>query len=110
MEKKYFGVMVDCSRNAVLHIEGVKRLIDYLQKIGYNMLMLYTEDTYEVDGQPLFGYLRGRYSKKELKEIVAYGEAHDVELVPCIQTLAHLNQLFKWDAYKDCLLYTSRCV
>lgn len=101
MEKKYFGVMVDCSRNAVLHIEGVKRLIDYLQKIGYNMLMLYTEDTYEVDGQPLFGYLRGRYSKKELKEIVAYGEAHDVELVPCIQTLAHLNQLFKWDAYKD---------
>ena len=101
MEKNYFGVMVDCSRNAVLHMDGVKRLIDYLEKMGYNMLMLYTEDTYEVDGQPLFGYLRGRYSKDELKEIVAYGEEHGIELVPCIQTLAHLNQIFKWDVYKE---------
>ena len=31
--------------------------------------MLYTEDTYEVDGQPYFGYMRGRYSKEEMKEI-----------------------------------------
>ncbi len=104
-KKKHLGVMADCSRNAVLRVSGVKRLIDALEKMGYNMLMLYTEDTYEVEHQPLFGYLRGRYTKEELKELVAYGEAHGVELIPCVQTLAHLNQIFRWKEYRainDC--------
>ena len=99
--KKYLGVMVDCSRNAVLTVSAAKRLIDALHKMGYNMLMLYTEDTYEVDNQPKFGYLRGRYTKEELKEIVAYGEQNGVELIPCIQTLAHLNQIFRYPEYKE---------
>lgn len=99
--KKYLGVMVDCSRNAVLNVKAVKRLIDILAKMGYNMLMLYTEDTYEVDNQPMFGYLRGRYTKKEIKEIVNYGEEKGIELIPCIQTLAHLNQIFRWKEYKE---------
>ncbi len=105
MNKKYLGVMVDCSRNAVLSVSGVKRLIDCLEKMGYNMLMLYTEDTYEVDNQPKFGYLRGRYTKDEMKNIVAYGEAHGIEMIPCIQTLAHLNQIFRYPEYqaiRDC--------
>ena len=93
--------MADCSRNAVLTVSAAKRLIDVLHKMGYNMLMLYTEDTYEVDNQPKFGYLRGRYTKEELKEIVAYGEQNGVELIPCIQTLAHLDQIFRWAEYKE---------
>ena len=35
--------------------------------MGQNRCMLYTEDTYEVDGYKYFGYLRGKYSKEELK-------------------------------------------
>ncbi len=100
MGKKYLGAMVDCSRNAVLTVDAVKRFIDLMAKMGYNMLMLYTEDTYEVDNQPMFGYLRGRYTKDELKEIVSYGEEKGIELIPCIQTLAHLNQIFRWKDYK----------
>ena len=105
MDKKRLGVMVDCSRNAVMTVDTLKKFIDSLSKMGYNMLMLYTEDTYEVDNQPWFGYLRGRYSKDELKEIVAYGEEKGIELIPCIQTLAHLNQLLRWykyDEVRDC--------
>ena len=101
MEKMHLGIMADCSRNAVLSVDGVKRLIDCLQKMGYNTLMLYTEDTYEVNDQPLFGYLRGKYTKTELKELVKYGKEHGVELIPCIQTLAHLNQMFRWSEYQD---------
>ncbi len=101
MDKKYLGIMVDCSRNAVYSVSAVKRLITVLHKMGYNMLMLYTEDTYEVDNQPKFGYLRGRYTKAEIKEIVAFGEENDVEIIPCIQTLAHLNQIFRWPEYKE---------
>lgn len=95
------GVMVDCSRNSVLLPETIKRLIDYLSIMGYKTLQLYTEDTYEVDNEPYFGYLRGRYSKDELKDLDAYALKHGIELIPCIQTLAHLNQIFRWTPYKN---------
>ena len=91
--------MLDCSRNAVLNLETVKKFIDTLAKMNYKGLMLYTEDTYEVDNQPYFGYLRGRYSQEELKEISSYGALKGIEVIPCIQTLAHLNAIFRWGCY-----------
>ncbi len=100
--KKHFdnlGVMVDCSRNSVMTVETVKKLIDLLSSLGYNTLQLYTEDTYEVDGEPYFGYMRGRYTQVELKEIDAYALSKGVELIPCIQTLAHLKKIFRWQPY-----------
>ena len=59
---RFFGCMLDCSRNAVMTVDSVKRWIDITSDLGYNMLMLYTEDTYEIKNQPYFGYLRGRYT------------------------------------------------
>ena len=100
MSKKYFGVMLDMSRNAVMKPETVKKYVDYLSAFGYNMLQLYTEDTYEVNGEPYFGNLRGRYKKEEIKEIDAYCKEKGVELIPCIQTLAHLQTIFKWFEYR----------
>ena len=97
---KRFGVMLDMSRNAVMKPDEVKKLITVLHGFGYNMLQLYTEDTYEVDGEPYFGYLRGRYSKEELKDIVSYCNSIGVEVIPCVQTLAHLSQIFRWTPYK----------
>ena len=50
-ETVYFernGFMLDCSRNAVFTVEKVKSVIRTLAKMGMNVLMLYTEDTYEV--------------------------------------------------------------
>ena len=94
--ERMLGVMIDCSRNAVMNVEAVKKYANIIRKMGYNTLMLYTEDTYEVDNQPFFGHLRGRYSKEELKEIDRYCRDIDIELIPCIQTLAHLESMFKW--------------
>lgn len=99
------GVMLDCSRNAVMTVDSVKKYVKIIAKMGYDTLMLYTEDTFEVDNEPLFGYLRGRYSKAELKEIDRFCIDNGIELVPCIQTLAHLNCMFKWREYdemRDC--------
>ena len=103
--KGRFCAMLDCSRNAVMNVQSVKRYIDILAKMGYNSLMLYTEDTWEVENEPYFGYLRGRYTQNELREIDAYGKACGVEVIPCIQTLAHLNSIFRWWEYsgiRDC--------
>ena len=95
------GVMIDCSRNAVMKPEAIKHFANIIRKMGYDTLMLYTEDTYEVDGHPLFGCMRGRYSKKELRDIDEYCAKIGIELVPCIQTLAHLNGMFKWSKYAE---------
>lgn len=98
---KTFGTMIDCSRNAVMTVDAVKRWIDLTARLGCNTLHMYMEDTYEVDGQPYFGHLRGRYSKAELKQIDAYAAAHGMQVIPCIQTLAHVNALFHWPVYRE---------
>ena len=59
-----FGIMIDCSRNAVMTVEELKKFISLVSKMGYNQLQLYTEDTYEIEGEPFFGYKRGRIPKK----------------------------------------------
>ena len=99
MKKSNFdtlGVMIDMSRDGVMTVPALKKYITYLGKMGYNALMLYTEDTYEVDGEPFFGYMRGRYSKDELREIDAFASSLGIEVIPCIQTLAHLDTIARW--------------
>lgn len=93
------GVMLDCSRNAVMSVEALKEYMLLLKKMGYNQIQLYTEDTYEVDGEEFFGYHRGRYTQKELKELDDYAYEHGIELVPCIQTLAHFTAALRWNRY-----------
>lgn len=95
------GVMLDCTRNAVMSVEALKEYMLLLKKMGYNHVQLYTEDTYEVEGEELFGYNRGRYSMAELKELDDFAYGIGIELVPCIQTLAHLNATLRWKKYEN---------
>ena len=99
MSFQHFGVMLDCSRDAVMRPDEVKKFITYIARMGYNTLELYTEDTYEVKEEPYFGYLRGKYTAQEIKEIDAFAAAHGVELIPCIQTLGHFSVPYKTPAY-----------
>lgn len=96
---KRFGTMLDCSRNAVPTVDSVQKWIDILSDLGYNTLLLYMEDTYEIQGEPYFGYMRGRYTEDELREMDVYAKEHGVELIPCIQTLAHLQSIERWPEY-----------
>ena len=96
-----FGIMIDCSRNAVYTVPALEKFIDMMSGMGYNALMLYTEDTYEVDGEPYFGYFRGRYTQDELRTLDSYAKERGVELIPCIQTLAHLARLRAQDPYSS---------
>lgn len=98
---QHFATMLDCSRNAVMTVEAVKRWIDLTADLGFNALHLYMEDTYEIDNAPYFGHLRGRYSKAELREIDRYAAERGMEVIPCIQTLAHVNALFHWPTYRQ---------
>lgn len=95
------GVMLDCSRNGVMKPGAIKRIIRHMAFMGLDTLMLYTEDTYEVPEYPYFGYMRGRYTQQELRELDAYAQGFGIDLVPCIQTLAHLQCAVRWRAFED---------
>ncbi|KAI9305224.1 glycoside hydrolase superfamily [Cunninghamella echinulata] len=63
------------------------------------MLQLYTEDTYEVESEPLFGYMRGKYTRRDLCCIDDFAYDLGIEAIPCIQTLGHLGQVLQWPHY-----------
>ena len=92
------GVMLDMSFGSVTKPAGVKKYLDYMALFGMNMLMLYTEDTYEVEQYPLFGYQRGRYTLAELQDLDAYAAELGIEIIPCIQTFGHMKQFLRYKA------------
>lgn len=111
-EKEYFnleeepqfnmtGSMIDLSRNAVLKVDELKDYILMSARMGLNTILLYMEDTFEVKSYPYFGYMRGRYTQEELEECDSYASHLGVELIPCIQTLAHLKHALKWNYAAD---------
>ncbi len=98
------GAMIDVSRGLVYKKEAVFDIIEYMALMGMNMFMLYTEDTYKMEKYPMFGYLRGGYTAEELKEIDDYAYALGIEVIPCIQTLGHMERYLRWpeaSAVKD---------
>lgn len=96
------GPMLDVSQgNAVPTVATIRRLLRRMALMGLDTLMLYAEDSYEVAEQPYFGYMRGRYSQDDLRAIDDYAHSLGIEQVPCIQTLSHLRDVLKWNAYAD---------
>lgn len=101
MQFDQLDFMLEASRNAVMNMKSIKQFIVMLALMGYTGLYLYMEDTYEITSRPYFGYLRGRFSKMELQEIDQYAQLFGIEVVPCIQTLAHLSQALKWETMAE---------
>ena len=98
-QKRHFktlGVMPSL-RDDVLTLDSLKQYTAYAAAVGMNTLLLYMEDVYELEGYPYFGYLSGRYTQEELKELDAYADRLGVEVVPCLQSLAHLTTYLKWE-------------
>lgn len=100
VEEKHFkmtGVMPDLSRNAVLKKEQLYFFLRKMAVMGLNTLLLYIEDVYEIEDEPYFGYMRGRYTQEELKQVDDYAHALGIEVIPAIQTLAHLKTALRWN-------------
>lgn len=95
------GVLYDVSRNAPLNLKEIKRRICIAAIMGYSTFMLYTEDMYELENYPYFGYMRGRYTRGEIKEIDSYAAKMGITLIPCMQAASHLEHYLKWYAAMD---------
>ncbi|MFT9039886.1 beta-N-acetylhexosaminidase [Schleiferilactobacillus harbinensis] len=90
------GLMVDMSRNASLTQSGVEDMLALSAQLGLNSALLYMEDVYAVPEYPYWGYQRGRLSQEELQAVDDFGAALGIEVIPCIQTLAHLANPMRW--------------
>ncbi len=95
------SVMIDTSRCAVPTVATVCKMLDYLALSGYGMAMLYTEDTVELEGRPYFGYMRGRYTKKELTDIDDYAFDYGIEMIPCLECYGHMDKYLIWPEAAD---------
>jgi hypothetical protein len=93
--------MLDFSRNAVMNTEAVKQYIRMLALMGYHFLGLYMEDTIEVAKEPYFGYMRGAMTPLQLKELDEYAKIFGIEIRAYIQTLAHINQITRYEEYQE---------
>lgn len=95
------GVMISCTGSAVMSISRTKDFIDDIAKMGYNFLEIGMESIYEMEGEPYFGYLRGRYTKAEIEEIESYANSKNVKIIPQIQTLGHMDCILRRPVYSD---------
>jgi hypothetical protein len=94
-----FGILFECSRNAIPTVDYFKQWLKRLALMGCNLAMLYTKDAYELPGEDYFGYLRGRYNLEELREIDDYASKLGIEMIGCIQALGHLEPVLRWPVY-----------
>lgn len=95
------GVLLDVSRNGVLRPEVLREWLARFALMGVNTLYLYMEDTCLVPDEPFIGYFRGGYTADDLRALDDHAHALGIEIVPCIQTLGHLEQILQWPAYAD---------
>lgn len=99
---KTSGIMPDVSQgNAVILPKTYEKMLSTMAIMGLNMLMIYMEDSYTIEKEPFFGYMRPRYSQQDFKQIDDYADIFGIEVIPAIQTLAHLKDVLKWGAYSN---------
>ncbi len=94
------GVMLSANL-AAQKVEAIFRQLDYLAVMGYNMVMIYTEDNFELPGRPFFGYMRGKYTVEELRHCDDYAYEYGIEMIPCIELYGHMAEYLQWEEAND---------
>ena len=78
-----FGTMLDCSRNAVPNLHTLKKWVDLTASLGYNtLLFIHRRHLVRYRTSRIFGYMRGRYSQAELRELDAYAKKQGMTIMP----------------------------
>jgi hexosaminidase len=87
------GTMVDTSHGPLPTVDEIERQIA-------NQYYLYSEASIELDGYPLLNP-EGRYSKEEIRRIVAYGRERHVDVIPTLELYGHLHDLLRVEHYSS---------
>lgn len=101
MQYKHFGAFLDLVGNGALNLQSFKKYVDYLSLMDYNLLELGLDDMFKIESEPYFGYLRGGYNKQTLREMEEYANSKGIQIIPCIQTLGHMDNVLSNPHYFD---------
>ena len=78
--------------------ETLRRLIDWLSLFKVNCIGFEMEDKYEYPRHPIIG-APGAYTKEEMQELTRYALERFIQLVPQIQSPAHMAYVLKHDQF-----------
>ena len=96
----YRGFMMDMSHMQFFKVEEIKKQIDFLARFKTNQYYFYSEASIELEGYPLL-MANARYTKEQVKDIIAYAKARHIDVVPNMELYGHLHDLFKLEHYAD---------
>jgi hexosaminidase len=94
----YRGTMIDISHGPLPTENEVKRQIDFLARWKANQYYVYSEGAIELDGYPLLNP-EGRFSKDQIRRIIAYGRDRHVDVIPFLELYGHLHDLLRIELY-----------
>ncbi len=94
----YRGTMMDMSHGPLLTVEEVKQQLDFLARWKANQYYFYSEASIELDGYPLLNP-DGRFSKEQVRDIIAYARLMHIDVIPCLELYGHLHDLFRVEKY-----------
>ncbi|MDR3710435.1 MAG: family 20 glycosylhydrolase [Capsulimonadaceae bacterium] len=94
------GVMWDISRDRVLTMDTLFRLVDLLAQMKINQLQLYTEHTFAYSRHRVVWEKASPMTAQEILELDAYCADRFVELVPNQNSFGHYERWLKHDVYK----------
>ncbi|MEP6595737.1 MAG: beta-N-acetylhexosaminidase [Ginsengibacter sp.] len=96
----YRGFMMDMSHMQFPRVEEIKNQINFLARWKTNQYYFYSEASIELGGYPLL-MANARYTKKQVKDIIAYAKSRHIDVVPNMELYGHLHDLFKLEHYAD---------
>ncbi|MCP4904583.1 MAG: family 20 glycosylhydrolase [bacterium] len=93
------GIMLDVSRGKVPSRHTVEELIDLCSRLRLNVLMLYVEHTFDFRAHPEVGAGASPLDAQTILAIDTYAAERGVELIPCLQSLGHMEHVLSLDRY-----------
>ena len=89
----------DVSRKQISTLEDFKRIVRLLSRFKVNYYTPYMEDTLHIKSFPDIGEGRGKLMPDEVRELVAEGERHNVEIMPTYSLIGHQENLLSLPRY-----------
>ncbi len=95
------GLMLDVSRGKVPTRATLEGLVDLCLRLKLNTLMLYVEHTFRFRRHPRIGEGCAPLAAETLRALDLYAAERHVELVPCLQSLGHMEHLLRLPEYAE---------
>ena len=93
------GLLVDVSRGKVPSAATLRDMVDFCVALKFDALLLYVEHTFQFHRHPDIGAGASPLGAAEVRELDAYAADRHVELVPCLQSLGHMERILSLPGY-----------